>query len=125
MVCSILNHWYIINTNQNLTTSVYKTIDIITKQWYAIKLELSLDGDSSVEREYSLLRDLNRAGIPRVHWFGQESNYDALVLDLLGPSLHQIMSQHKKLHLCTIVLLANQLVFNILSVFHSWVHNIQ
>ncbi|KIM64073.1 hypothetical protein SCLCIDRAFT_49058, partial [Scleroderma citrinum Foug A] len=98
--------------------SVYKTIDIITKQWYAIKLELSLDGNSSVEREYSLLRDLNRAGIPHVHWFGRESNYDALVLNLLGPSLHQIMSQRKKLHLCTIVLLANQLISS-LQYIHS------
>ena len=83
-------------------------------QPYAVKLELAIVGGSSVEREYYTLKELvNIAGLPHARWFGRESNYDALVIDLLGPSLHQLLQQHKKLCASTVTYLANQLVYSI------------
>ncbi|KAI6022048.1 hypothetical protein EDC04DRAFT_2607023 [Pisolithus marmoratus] len=91
--------------------SVYKAVNIFTNKPYTIKLELSMTGKSSVELEYKVLQDLNsRCGIPHTHWFGREANYDALVLDLLGPLLHNLMNKHKKFHLCTVLYLADQLI---------------
>ncbi|KAI6022061.1 putative casein kinase i alpha [Pisolithus marmoratus] len=80
--------------------SIYKVVNIFTSKPYAIKLELSMTGKSSVELEYKVLQDLNSGcGIPCTHWFGREANYDALVLDLLGPLLHDLLNKHKKFHL--------------------------
>ncbi|KAI5986474.1 hypothetical protein EDD15DRAFT_2200074 [Pisolithus albus] len=44
------------------------------------------------------------------HWFGRESTYDALVLDLLGPSLHDLLLQYQTFSLSTVVALGDQLV---------------
>ena len=82
-------------------------------QPYAVKLELTMVGGSSVEREYlyyTLKELVNITGLPCACWFGRESNYDTLVIDLLGPSLHQLLQQHKKLCASTVACLANQLV---------------
>lgn len=51
------------------------------------------------------------AGIPTVHWFGQEGEYNALVMDLLGSSLEELFAFCKrKLSLKTILMLADQMV---------------
>lgn len=64
-----------------------------------------------MEHEYNVLKSLGgNNGIPGVHWFGREANYDALVLDLLGPSLDQLMKKHSKFHIRTVVHIADQLV---------------
>jgi hypothetical protein len=78
----------------------------------AIKLELIANHSSSVQREYAILKRLEGGvGIPRALWFGRESAYHALVLDLLGPSLHDIFLAHnRKFSLHTVVNLGDQLV---------------
>ena len=61
----------------------------------AIKLEL-------IERKHSLLRTEaavyklleGEHGFPHLYWFGSEGDYNVMVLDLLGPSLENL------LHLC-------------------------
>ena len=91
--------------------NMYHTVNIITNQLYAVKLELSVEGESSVEKEYHTLKELvDIAGLPCVHWFSRESNYDTLVIDLLGLSLHQLLQQHKKFCVSTVAYIANQLV---------------
>jgi serine/threonine protein kinase len=62
--------------------------------------------------EYKILKQLaGGVGIPRVFWFGRESTYHALVLDLLGPSLHDIFIAHdQRFSLPNVVNLGNQLV---------------
>ncbi|KIK11329.1 hypothetical protein PISMIDRAFT_56579, partial [Pisolithus microcarpus 441] len=74
--------------------------------------------------EYKVLQDLNSGcGIPHTHWFGREANYDALVLDLLGPSLHDLMNKHKKFHLHTVLYLADQLISCLQYIHsHSYIH---
>ncbi|KAI5982358.1 hypothetical protein EDD15DRAFT_2202947 [Pisolithus albus] len=88
-------------------------VNIINHKVHAVKLELCSDGESSVEREYHILKELEGGlggeGIPHAHWFGRESTYDALVLDLLGPSLHDLLLQYQMFSLSTVVALADQL----------------
>jgi hypothetical protein len=64
-----------------------------------------------VEREYHILKQLEGGvGIPRALWFGRESTYRVLVLDLLGPSLHDLfLACNKKFSLPTVIHLGDQL----------------
>ncbi|KAG1790768.1 kinase-like domain-containing protein [Suillus plorans] len=90
---------------------VYRARNIIKEDAVAIKLE-PISHSSSVQREYKVLKHLEGGvGIPRVHWFGRESTYHALVLNLLGPSLHDLFLTHNnKFSLETVVNLGDQLV---------------
>ena len=36
------------------------------------------------------------AGIPTIHWFGVEGDYNAMVMDLLGPSLEDTFNFCKR-----------------------------
>ncbi|KAN0101082.1 Protein kinase-like domain containing protein [Tylopilus felleus] len=75
-------------------TTVYKAINIINRHIYTIKLEpVSHGKSSSLKQESHILKQLHKGtavSIPRIHWFGRESNFDVLVLDLLGPSLQHL-----------------------------------
>lgn len=54
------------------------------------------------------------AGIPAVHWFGVEGDYNAMVMDLLGPSLEDLMTYVKrKFSLKTVLMLADQMISRI------------
>lgn len=91
---------------------VYHGVDIISKQDVAIKLESVEVEHSHVEHEYKVYKDLaGGIGIPAVHWFGTESDYNVLVLERLGSSLEDLFNLHNhKFGLQTVLLLADQLV---------------
>jgi hypothetical protein len=69
---------------------VYRAQNIINDDIVAVKLEPLTGTSSSVEHEYHILKQLEGGvGIPHALWFGRESTYHVLVLDLLGSSLLQ------------------------------------
>ncbi|KAG1726181.1 casein kinase 1, epsilon [Suillus paluster] len=63
-------------------------------------------------------------GIPRALWFGRELTYYALVLDLLGPSLHDLfIACNRQFSLCNVVNLGDQLLSHLEYIHsHNFVH---
>lgn len=59
---------------------------------------------------YQILQGLG--GIPQMYWAGQEGNYNVMAMELLGPSLEDLLTAcNRKLSLPTVVALADQLVY--------------
>lgn len=86
--------------------------DVDTGDEVAIKLEhVSID-PSILEREVDIYRDLaGGAGIPRVYAYKTECEYNAMVFDLLGPSLEDLFNFcSRKFSLKTVLMLADQLI---------------
>jgi hypothetical protein len=103
---------------------VYLGIDIFTREEVAVKVE-PIDQDSELEAEYEIYEKLkNCQAVPKVRWFGTESTYNVLVVDLLGPSLEDLLNQHgRSFSLKTVVLLAEQLVSVIIMIFPDFTAN--
>jgi len=59
----------------------------------------------------SLGRDVTTVGIPRVKWYGVEGDYNVLVMDLVGPSLSELLDYcHGRFTMKTVLMLADQLL---------------
>ncbi|KAG2737740.1 kinase-like protein [Suillus brevipes Sb2] len=91
---------------------VYSARNIINDDHVALKLETAVNHSSSVEREYFILKQLEGGvGIPRTFWLGRESAYHVLVLELLGPSLHQLfLANNRRFSLLNVMNLGVQLL---------------
>jgi len=94
---------------------VYLGTNMISGEKVAIKLESTTVRNPKLALEYMIYRVLaDGKGIPRVHWFGRVGKYNAMVMDLLGPSLHDLFKFCKrKFTLRTVLLLADQLLSRI------------
>jgi len=92
--------------------AIYMGPHITSKEEVALKLESVKSRHPQLSYEYRLYRILqNRVGIPTVRWYGQEGDYNVLVMDLLGPSLEDLFNYcGRKFSLKTVLLLADQLI---------------
>ncbi|KAL9126369.1 MAG: hypothetical protein Q9217_004571 [Psora testacea] len=86
----------------------------------AIKLEHVSIAPSLLEGEVEVYRSLaGNTGIPRVHEYTTDCEYNAMVFDLLGPSLEDLFNFcQRKFSLKTVLMLADQLISR-LELIHS------
>jgi len=94
---------------------VYLGTNINTGERVGVKLELRAARKPKLHLEYMIYQTLaGGEGISRVHWFGVAGEYNALVLDILGPSLHALFKFcNRKFTLKTVLLLADQMLSRI------------
>lgn len=97
---------------------IYLGINIISGEEVAIKLESIKAKHPQLEYEAKVYKTLaGGVGVPFVRWYGQECDYNAMVIDLLGPSLEDLFNFcNRKFSLKTVLLLADQMVS--LSLWH-------
>jgi serine/threonine protein kinase len=91
---------------------IYIGTNIYTEERVAVKLEKRSARKPKLASEYKIYKALEGGvGISRVHWFGRAREYNALVLDVLGPSLYDLFKFcGRKFTLKTVLMLADQLL---------------
>ncbi|KAJ6533390.1 kinase-like domain-containing protein [Mycena vulgaris] len=91
---------------------IYVGINMISGEEVAIKLEPIKTKHPQLEYETKVYKTLaGGVGVPFIRWFGTEGDYNAMVMDLLGPSLEDLFNFcNRKFGLKTVLLLADQLI---------------
>ena len=91
---------------------IYNGTNIRTNEEVALKLEPVRTKHPQLLYETKLYRILQGGvGVPNVHWFGVEGDYNVMVIDLLGPSLEDLLNYCKrKFSLKTVLMLADQML---------------
>jgi len=99
---------------------IYLGVNIQTNEEVGIKLENANTKHPQLLYEakvYGIVQ--GGTGIPNVRWYGVEGNYNAMVLDILGPSLEDLFNCcDRKFYLKTVLMLADQLI-NRMEYVHS------
>jgi len=76
--------------------SVYLGKDIKTEAKVALKIGNPDQLPSGLSHEYNVYTSISGStGIPSVHWYGKESQYEVLVLDHLGTSLSNLINEDR------------------------------
>ena len=91
---------------------VFLGYDQVGKEDVAIKVEKEENEEvKSLEREVAVLSRLKGTdGIPKLHWFGEEQDYNIVVVQLLGKDLAYYLKSLKKFSLKTVLQIGSQLV---------------
>jgi serine/threonine protein kinase len=91
---------------------IYSAVNSQTGEEVAVKLEAVLCRHPQLFYESKLCKYLQGGvGIPNVFYFGVEGDYNVMVMDLLGPSLEDLMNRcSRRLSLKTVLMLADQMI---------------
>ena len=91
---------------------VHNGVCTTTKENIALKIERMRSVRPQLENEYRIIRNLQGGiGIPRVYWYGVESNFNAMATELLGGSLDSLFKLCKaSFSIKTILLIADQCI---------------
>lgn len=117
--------------NQGAFGVIYKGTDLTTGKKVAIKFESVFSPQPQLAYEYKLYKffatnvsDEDTVGIPKVYWFGVESSFYCLVLDLLGFSLEDLFSIcNRRFTLKTTLMLIDQMLARIETIHsHCYLH---
>ncbi|NWX17922.1 KC1A kinase, partial [Aegotheles bennettii] len=94
---------------------IYLVTNITNGEEVAVKLESQKARHSQLLCESKLYKILQGGvGIPHIWWYGQEKDYNVLVMDLLGPSLEdQFNSCSHRFTMKTVLMLADQMISRI------------
>jgi casein kinase 1 len=94
---------------------IYLGVNASTGDEVAIKLESVKSRHPQLLYESKIYRILSGGvGIPNLHWYGVEGDYNVMVMELLGPSLEDLfMFCSRQFTLKTVVMLADQLLSRI------------
>ncbi|KAL7251440.1 hypothetical protein ACSBR1_013304 [Camellia fascicularis] len=99
---------------------LYLGVNVQTAEEVAVKMESVKTKHPQLHYESKLYMLLQGGtGIPHLKWFGVEGEYNAMVIDLLGPSLEDLFNYcNRKFTLKTVLMLADQLI-NRVEYMHS------
>jgi casein kinase I family protein HRR25 len=76
-----------------LAGDIYLGINIISGEEVAINLKSAKPKHRQLEKEFKVYKTLaGGIGVPFVRWFGTECDYNAMVINLLGPSLEDLFN---------------------------------
>jgi len=94
---------------------IYLGVNIQTEEEVAIKLESVRAKHPQLLYESKIYRILQGGvGIPNLHWFGVEGDFNIMVVDLLGPSLEDLFNYcGRKFSLKTVLMVADQMISRI------------
>ena len=110
----IINNKYIIGKKigSGAFGDIYLGQSNDTKEEVAIKMESCRCKHPQLAYEYKLYKIFaGGVGIPVVHYFGREADFNVLVMELLGPSLEDLFCFcNRKFSLKTVLILADQLI---------------
>ncbi|XP_052188333.1 casein kinase 1-like protein 10 isoform X2 [Diospyros lotus] len=95
-------------------------VNVQTGEEVAVKMEPAKTKHAQLHYESKLYMLLQGGtGVPHLKWFGVEGEYNAMVIDLLGPSLEDLFNYcNRKFTLKTVLMLADQLI-NRVEYLHS------
>ncbi|CAM9185412.1 unnamed protein product [Lampetra fluviatilis] len=99
---------------------IYLAMNITTGEEVAVKLESQKARHPQLLYESKLYKILQGGvGIPNIRWFGQEREYNVLVMDILGPSLEDLFNFcSRRFTMKTVLMLADQMISRV-----EYVHN--
>lgn len=99
---------------------IYQAINTENNEEFAVKLEKVTNRCQQLIYESKLLKIIQGApGIPNVYWAGTDKEYNAMVLDLLGPSLEDLFNVcGRKFNLKSTLMIADQMLNRI-----EYLHN--
>lgn len=91
---------------------IYLAVNINTGEEVAVKMEPTSSRHPQLHYESKLYKLLQGGqGIPQVRFYGQEKEYNVLVMDLLGPSLEDLYNYcSRRFTLKTTLMLADQML---------------